>query len=87
MMAEANMVVLMRMWGIAGFWNVTPRESTRMVAEKAAAAQASALAAARAAGRGASPVAVASAALKPVRARTRSNVARLAKRGPGPRQG
>lgn len=83
MMAEANMVIFMRLWGLAGFWNVTPFESRRMVQEKAAAARAAALAAGMALATGRSPAAAAEAALKPVRRRTRSNVQRLVRRGPG----
>jgi len=83
MMAEANMVVLMRLWGIAGFWNVAPYENRRMVREKATAARDSAFAAARAASLGHSPAGIAHAALKPVRHRTQSNVRRLTRRGPG----
>lgn len=82
MLAEANMVIVMRLWGMAGFWNVTPFENRRMVHEKAAAAQASALAAGRAIAAGKGPAAVAHAALKPVRHRTKSNVRRLTRRGP-----
>lgn len=87
MMAEAQMVIAMRMMGMAGFWNVTPFENTRMVQEKAVAAQAAALAAGRAIATGQSPAAAAFAALKPVRRRTKSNVRRLTRRGPsaGPR--
>ncbi len=83
MMAEANMVILLRLWGLAGVWNVTPHEKRRMVREKSDAATESAFAAARAAIAGGSAAAVAHAALKPVRSRTKSNVRRLALRGPG----
>jgi hypothetical protein len=83
MMAEANMVVFMRLWGMAGLWNVTPHENRRMVHEKTAAVRDAAFAAARAASLGRSPAAVAHAALKPVRSRTNSNVRRLTRRGPG----
>ncbi len=34
MLAEAQTVVLLRLWGMAGLWPVGPSESTRMVAEK-----------------------------------------------------
>lgn len=83
MLAEANMVIFMRLWGLAGLWNVTPSEKHRMVSEKARAAQASAIAAGLALASGKSPAAVAHAALKPVRRRTKSNVRRLSRRGPG----
>lgn len=84
MLAEANMVILMRLWGMAGAWNVRPTENRRMVSEKAFAMQASARAAGRAIAAGESPAAIAQAALNPVRRRTKSNVSRLARRGPGP---
>jgi hypothetical protein len=83
MLAEANMVILMRLWGLAGVWNVTPHENRRMVREKHDAATEATVAATRAAMRGGSAAAVANAALKPVRRRTKSNLRRLALRGPG----
>jgi hypothetical protein len=83
MMAEAQMVIAMRLAGMAGGWRVTPDENTRMVQEKSTAMVQSAMAAGRAIAAGASPERVALAALKPVRAKTRANVARLARRGPG----
>lgn len=82
MLAEANMVIAMRLWGMAGVWRVAPSENTRMVQEKTDAIQAASLAAGQAMMAGKSPHATALAALKPVRARTKSNVNRLAKRGP-----
>ncbi|HQU69398.1 MAG TPA: antibiotic ABC transporter [Albidovulum sp.] len=83
MLAEANMVIFMRVCGLAGFWNVSASEKSRMVREKTHAAQASARAAGRAMAAGESPTAIAQAALDPVRRRTKSNVLRLARRGPG----
>jgi hypothetical protein len=83
MMAEANMVIAMRLWGMAGLWKTHPGENARMVDEKTSAAQASATAMTRAAMTGKSPAAVALAGLKPVRAKTRANASRLSKRGPG----
>ncbi len=82
MLAEANAVILMRLFGLAGLWNVTPFENRRMFSEKAAAARDSAFAAARAASLGRSPTAIAHAALTPVRVKTKSNVRRLTRRGP-----
>ena len=35
MMAEAQMVIAMRLWGMAGLWNTKPEENLRMVQEKA----------------------------------------------------
>lgn len=83
MTAEANMVIAMRVAGFAGLWNVTDAENGRMVSEKTAAAKASGIAAVAAMMRGASPARVALAAMKPVQQRTRANVKRLVKRGPG----
>lgn len=83
MLAEAQMVIALRLWGMAGLWNTAPGETRRMVTEKRSAALASARAAGRAAAKGQSAGEVALAAIKPVRSRTRSNAARLARRGPG----
>ena len=85
MLTEANMVIAMRMWGMAGMWRVTGAEDARMVSEKTAAVQAAAMAAGQAMLAGKSPAGVALAAMKPVRAKTRSNAKRLALRGPGPK--
>ena len=82
MLAEAQMVIVMRMAGMAGGWNVTGHENTRMVEEKTAAAVAAQGAMIRAALGGANPAAVAMAGLKPIGKTTRANVKRLAKRGP-----
>lgn len=79
MAMEANAVIWMRLWGMAGLWNVTRSEPTRMVREKQTAFAKASSAAAMAAMTGRDP---ASAALKPIRNRTRSNVRRLGKRGP-----
>lgn len=83
MLIEAQMVITMRLMGMAGGWRVAPSENTRMVSEKSTAMIAASVAAGRAIASGASPQGVALAALKPIRARIRSNVNRLAKRGPG----
>lgn len=83
MLAEANMVIAMRMWGMAGMWKTHPGETDRMVQEKSDAAMASGAAMARAMVAGKSPAGVALAGLRPLRAKTRSNAARLSKRGPG----
>lgn len=82
MMAEAQMVIAMRLMGMAGGWKVGPEENKRMVAEKSAAMVASSMATGRAVLAGASPQGVALAALKPIRARTRANARRLTKGGP-----
>jgi hypothetical protein len=83
MLAEANMVIAMRLWGMAGLWKTNPGETDRMVQEKTDAAMASGVAMAKALAAGKSPAGVALAGLRPVRAKTRSNAARLSKRGPG----
>lgn len=83
MMAEAQSVILMRLWGMAGFWNTAPSEMVRMITEKQAAALSSARATQRAMIQGKPAGEVAMAALRPVRSRTRKNAARLSRRGPG----
>ncbi len=81
MLGQANMVIAMRMMGMAGAWNVTPAENARMVQEKADAALASGTAMLRAAMAGKGLVAVAEAGLAPVARKTRANAKRLAGRG------
>jgi hypothetical protein len=83
MLAEAQMVIGMRMLGIMGMWRVQPSENTRMVHEKLAAGREAVLASTRAVLTGKPPALVADHALKPVRRRTSANVKRLARRGPG----
>jgi hypothetical protein len=83
MLAEAQMVIGMRMLGMAGMWRVAPSESSRMVSEKLAATQESAVAATRAALLGKPPAVIADHALKPIRRRTSANAKRLTRRGPG----
>lgn len=83
MLAEAQMVIGMRMMGMMGMWRVLPSENARMSSEKVAAFGQSAIAATTAAMTGKSPAQVAEAALKPVARATKSNVKRLARRGPG----
>jgi hypothetical protein len=82
MMAEANMVIWMRLWGMAGAWNTEPSENRRMVEEKQSAAIRSGTAMARAAMKGASPIDVAMAGVRPIAKTTGANVRRLSKRGP-----
>lgn len=83
MMAEANMVIAMRVMGMGGMWRVNPSENARMVKEKTDAAIASGAAMSRAMMAGHSPAKVALAALQPLRDKTRANATRLAKRGLG----
>ncbi|GAB1363211.1 Antifreeze protein, type I [Rhodobacter sp.] len=82
MLVEAQMVIGMRMLGMMGLWRVAPTENSRMLTEKLAAGSEATIAASKAVLAGKSPVAVAEAALKPVRRRTRANTGRLAWRGP-----
>lgn len=82
MLGQANMVIAMRMMGMAGAWNVTAAENIRMVDEKTAAAVESGAAMTRAVLLGKDPVAVARAGLTPIARRTGANAKRLAKRGP-----
>ncbi len=83
MLAEAQMVIGMRMMGMMGLWRVTPSENARMSSEKVTAAREAAVAASQAIMAGKPPSFIAEAALKPIRRRTASNVKRLARRGPG----
>ncbi len=82
MMTEAQAVVAMRLWGMAGLWRVDPGENRRMVAEKPGAFLASGLAAARATAAGKRPDQIAAAAVRPLRRKTGANSRRLAQRGP-----
>lgn len=75
MLLEAQAVIALRLWGMAGGWPMGWQEHLRMVTEKAAAAGESGAAMMRATGKG--PGAVALAGVKPVRRRTRANVKRL----------
>ncbi|MFZ5962184.1 antifreeze protein [Thalassococcus sp. BH17M4-6] len=79
--AETQSVMAMRLWGMAGLWNVTTSENNRMVDEKTPALTQSAMNAMFAAMRGERPDQIVVSAIKPLRARTRSNSRRLAKRG------
>ena len=83
MLAEANMVIVMRVMGMGGMWRVSPAENARMVQEKTDAAVASGAAMSRAIMAGQSPAKLALAGIKPVRDKTRANASRLAKRGLG----
>jgi hypothetical protein len=83
MLAEAQMVIGMRMMGMMGLWRVLPSENRRMSSEKLSAVGEVAIATSHALLTGKHPAHVAEAALKPIRRRTSSNVKRLARRGPG----
>ena len=79
MLAEAQVVIALRLWGMAGGWHMAPSENLRMITEKTTAARQSGLAMARAAAKGENPMAVAEAGLKPVSRRTKANVSRLSR--------
>lgn len=79
MLAEAQLVISLRLAGLAGLWPMPPEEGYRMVAEKVAASQASVQAAIMAGMRGGSVGQVATAAIAPYRKHTRANARRLSK--------
>ena len=79
---ETQMVMAMRLMGLAGGWSVLPSESVRMVEEKAPAFAEAALMAARAAHDGKRPDQVVDAWTRSLRRRTTSNTRRLMRRGP-----
>lgn len=77
MLAEAQTVVVLRLWGMAGLWPVSRSETTRMVAEKWPAFLGAYGAAGAAAMKGHGPHRIASAALSPIARKTRANSRRL----------
>jgi hypothetical protein len=77
MLAEAQTVILLRVWGMAGLWPVGPSETTRMVAEKWPAFMNAYAAAGTAAMKGHGPHRIAGAALTPIARKTRANSRRL----------
>lgn len=83
MLMEAQMVIGMRMMGMMGLWRILPAETARMGLEKVAAVGEAAAAVSKAALTGKPPAFIAEVALKPIARRIRSNVKRLARRGPG----
>ena len=82
MLAEAQSVIAMRMMGWGGLWSVTKSENNRMVSEKTEAIAKAVQNATLAAMTGKRPDQIVNAAVKPLRQKTRANVARLGKRGP-----
>jgi hypothetical protein len=82
MMAEAQMVIGLRLLGMAGMWNTAPSEASRMVTEKLVTSGETTVAAAKAILQGKNPAKVADLALKPIRRRTSANASRLVRRGP-----
>ncbi|WP_210526267.1 antifreeze protein [Rubellimicrobium arenae] len=79
MMAQAQTVVTLRMWGMMGLLPASKRENHTMVSEKAPAFAKAAVAAGAAAMAGKSPDQIAAAAIRPIKRRTSSNVKRLTK--------
>ena len=82
MLAEAQAVIAMRLMGMNGLWSVTKSENGLMFSEKADALTRSAIDASTAMMTGKRPDEVISAAVKPLRAKTRANAQRLGRRGP-----
>ena len=76
-MAESQMVIGMRLAGMAGLWPMAKSETERMLAEKLSAGMDSAHAALRSGMAGGNISEMAMAAMKPVRAKTRANAKRL----------
>ena len=80
--AEANTVIALRTLGMMGLWNTARDEDQRMVSEKSDAFAKSAKATAGAIARGARPDQIAMAGMRPLRHKTKPNLARLTKAGP-----
>ena len=80
--AEAQMVVAMRIAGMAGTWSVLPSENQRMVEEKGPAFAEAAYVAWMAALAGKRPDQVVDAWTSSLRKQTGGNVRRLMRRGP-----
>jgi hypothetical protein len=80
MLAEAQTVMTLRIWGMAGLWPVSPSEQTRMLTEKWPAFVQSAGAAGAAMMKGHGPDRIAEAALRPIGRKTRANSRRLSRR-------
>jgi hypothetical protein len=78
---ETQLVMTMRVLGMAGVWSVVPSENARMVSEKAPAWAEATQAATGAALAGKRPDEVAAAWAKPLRRRTSANALRLGRRG------
>lgn len=76
-MTEAQMVIGIRLAGMAGLWPMAEKETDQMLSEKLSAGMDSAHAALRSGMAGGNISEVAMAAMKPVRATTRANAERL----------
>lgn len=77
--AEAQMVIGLRLLGLNGLWPVSASETSRMVSEKAPAFIRSGGSAMTAAMKGRRPDQIVEAALKPIGLKTRSNARRLSR--------
>ncbi len=84
MMLEAQVVIMIRLLGMAGALPAAPGEKSRMFTEKAEALHEAGIAMTRAVVSGAGAPAVAAAGMRPIRRRTKANVRRLT--GAGPRK-
>lgn len=81
LVVESQMVIAMRLLGMAGIWAVKPDENMRMVGEKWTGFTDAALAAQSSVWRGERPDQVMVAAIRPIRARTYRNTRRLTRNG------
>jgi hypothetical protein len=81
-MVEAQVVISLRLLGLAGAWPVAPSEATRMIHEKGPAFLRAAGNATASAMKGRRPDQIAGAGLRPIGEKTRTNARRLAKRSP-----
>ena len=82
-MAESQLVIGLRLAGMAGFWPMAKAENARMLNEKLQAGLDVGHAALLAGMSGASPSQVAMAAMAPVRRKTRANAKRLQRHASG----
>ena len=82
-MVESQMVIGMRLAGMAGLWPMAKSETDRMLAEKLSAGMDSAHAALRSGMAGGNISEMAMAAMQPVRAKTRANAKRLRRKVTG----
>jgi hypothetical protein len=76
-MAESQIVIGLRLAGMAGFWPMAKAENARMVSEKLQASIDMGHAAVKASLSGASPAQMAMAVMAPMHRKTRSNAKRL----------
>lgn len=74
---QTQMVMALRLSGMAGYWSMKPDEPLRMVLEKGPAFGRAAMAAGEAAAKGKRPDQITRAAMKPLSRKTKRNVKRL----------